>query len=122
MRKDGRMDATHAADKKTNTARPRAAHARPGSASRWIARPGRLVVAIGVTGLLTALAGAVWAQEVGTVAELDGGAEIGRGGTWTPANVGAAIQQGDKLRTKRPGRMRVVFQDDSVLTLSDNSE
>jgi FecR-like protein len=62
------------------------------------------------------------AQEVGTIAELDGTAEIGRGGAWTAASVGAPIQQGDRLRTKRPGRLRVVFQDDSVLTLSDNSE
>jgi FecR-like protein len=75
-----------------------------------------------LTLVLLAFAPGAWAQEVGTIAELDGSAEIGRGGAWTAASVGAAVEPGDKLRTKKPGRLRVVFQDDSVLTLSDNSE
>ncbi len=63
-----------------------------------------------------------WAQEIGTVAELEGTAEIGRAGTWLPAAIGSAIQQGDTLRTGTPGRLRVVLQDDSVLTIADDSE
>ncbi|HVN87276.1 MAG TPA: FecR family protein [Candidatus Binatia bacterium] len=62
------------------------------------------------------------AQEVGTIASIDGRAEIGRGGAWSDAAAGAAIQLGDVLRTGKPGRVRVVFQDDSVLTVSENSE
>ena len=63
----------------------------------------------------------VAAQEVGTVAGLDGTADIGRGGAWTPAEVGAPIEQGDQLRTGNPGRLKVVFQDDSVLSVSEES-
>lgn len=68
--------------------------------------------------LLAALARA---QEVGTVASLDGHGEVGRAGAWTDAAIGSAIHQGDELRTGRPGRMRIVFQDDSVISLGENS-
>jgi hypothetical protein len=61
------------------------------------------------------------AQEVGTVAEFEGTADIGRGGAWAPAVIGAPIEQGDQLRTGKPGRFKVVFQDDSVLSVSDQS-
>jgi hypothetical protein len=63
----------------------------------------------------------VRAQEVGTVAAADGDAQLGRSGTWRPAAVGAAVRMGDELQTGAPGRIRVVFQDDSVLTLSESS-
>jgi len=62
------------------------------------------------------------AQEIGTVAAVEGTAEIGRAGAWLPATSGAAIQQGDTLRTGKPGRLAVVFQDDSVVTVGDDSE
>lgn len=62
------------------------------------------------------------AKEIGTVASIDGTAEIGRGGTWTPAAVGTAVQANDVLKTGKPGHMRVVFEDDTVLTLGDSSE
>lgn len=75
----------------------------------------------GVLVALLLLAFPVAAQEVGTVAGLDGTADIGRGGAWTPAAVGAPIEQGDQLRTGRPGRLKVVFQDDSVLSVSEES-
>jgi hypothetical protein len=61
------------------------------------------------------------AQEVGTVAALEGRAEIGRAGGWTAAVIGSAVNQGDQLRTGKPGRLRVVFQDDTVLTVTDDS-
>ena len=60
--------------------------------------------------------------EIGTVASIDGTAEIGRDGNWTAAAVGAPIHADDLLRTGKPGHMRVVFDDDSVLTLGDASE
>ena len=62
------------------------------------------------------------AQEVGTVAEVEGTAEIGHGGAWHPATIGAAIQLHDELRTGQPGRLRVVFQDDSPLNIGDDSD
>jgi hypothetical protein len=61
------------------------------------------------------------AQEVGTVAGVSGGAEIGRRGEWTAAGVGSEIFQGDELRTAAGGQMRIVFQDDSVLNLGSDS-
>ncbi len=61
------------------------------------------------------------AQEVGTIAAVEGTAEVGRGGAWASAAVGAAIHQGDQLRTGKPGRLRIVFQDDSVLSVADES-
>ena len=61
------------------------------------------------------------AEEVGTVAAVEGTAEIGSGGAWTPAVIGTAIHRGDELRTGRPGRLRIVFQDDSVIAIADDS-
>ena len=61
------------------------------------------------------------AQEVGTVASVQGKAEIGHGGSWTAAAIGAPVHLGDELRTQNPGGLRVVFQDDSVLNLSESS-
>jgi hypothetical protein len=62
------------------------------------------------------------AQEIATVAEVEGAAEIGRAGAWLAAATGAAIQQGDTLRTGKPGRLVIVFQDDSLVTVGDDSE
>jgi hypothetical protein len=59
--------------------------------------------------------------EVGTVAAFEGVAEIERGGTRTPAVNGAPITLGDQLWTGRPGRLQIVFEDDSLLTLEDDS-
>jgi len=61
------------------------------------------------------------AEEVGTVAAVEGTAEIGRQGIWTPAENGTAVAVGDELRTGNPGHLRVVFQDDTLLTLSADS-
>jgi len=90
---------------------------------RSLGRPARRVWTATRVAVLAVLlsAAATRAQEVGTIAALDGSAEIGRGAARIPAVIGAAIYQGDDLRTGEPGRMRVVFQDDSVLTVSDNS-
>ena len=77
--------------------------------------PALLVLALG----LTLPAGAL-AQDVGTVASVAGQAEVGRGGNWGTAAPGMGVQLGDQLQTK-DGRMRVVFQDDSVLNLAENT-
>jgi len=60
--------------------------------------------------------------EIGTVASIDGTAEIGRDGEWAAAVVGDPVHAEDILRTGKPGHMRIVFDDDSVLTLGDSSE
>jgi hypothetical protein len=64
----------------------------------------------------------VWAQEVGTVATLEGTADVGRGDTWAAAALGTPISLGDQVRTGNPGRLSIVFQDDSVLTVADDSQ
>ena len=71
--------------------------------------------------LFLSVAVGVPAQEVGTVAAFDGSAQIGRRDAWITATAGAAVQRGDELQTGHPGHMRIVFQDDTVLTISDDS-
>lgn len=71
---------------------------------------------------MAVLAGTAAAQEVGTVATLEGSAEIGRANNWTPAALGSPIVLRDVVRTGSPGRIAIVFQDDTVMSLSDNSE
>lgn len=70
--------------------------------------------------LVLALPGTVLAQAVGNIATVSGQAEVGRSGNFTAATAGMSVQLGDELRTK-DGRMRVVFQDDSVLNLAENT-
>jgi hypothetical protein len=77
------------------------------------------VIAIGAP-LALVLATASMA-EVGTVASVDGTAEIQHAGAWEAARIGGPVNVGDSLRTGRPGRMRVVFQDDTVLNVGDES-
>jgi hypothetical protein len=72
--------------------------------------------------LLPLLAGPASGQGVGSISGAEPTAEIGRAGTWTPAEAGAPVQVGDILRTGRPGRLSVVFQDDSVVTIGEGSE
>ncbi len=62
-----------------------------------------------------------WAQEVGTIAALEGRVEIGRAGVWAAATVATTINLTDEIRTGRPGRLRLVFRDDCVLTVGDSS-
>jgi hypothetical protein len=61
------------------------------------------------------------AEDVGTVASTRGAAEIGRGGARSAATVGETVQLGDELHTGSDGQLRVVFRDDSVIDLAENS-
>jgi hypothetical protein len=65
---------------------------------------------------------AAHAQEVGVVAAMEPPAEIGRAGNWLAASLGTTIQQGDTLRTGEGGRLKVIFADESVLSLAAGSE
>jgi hypothetical protein len=71
--------------------------------------------------LCLGLGRAAAAQEVGTIAALEGTAKIRRGTARIDAATGTPIHRGDEVETGRPGRVRIVFQDDSVLTISDAS-
>lgn len=82
------------------------------------------LVSVAAVALVTALPSGSMAKqtEIGTVASIEGTAEIGREGSWVAAEVGAPVHADDLLRTGKPGHMRVVFDDDTVLTLGDESE
>ncbi len=83
-----------------------------------MARPQRIWTLL----LLALLAHVASAQEVGTIASLDGTADIGRGGTWTTAAIGSPINLGDQVRTGTPGHVSIVFQDDSVVSVTEGSQ
>jgi hypothetical protein len=88
--------------------------------NRSIARSVRTLLLQSI--LLTLLAAAAHAQEAGVVATLDGSAEIGREGGWSPAVIGSAVRVGDTIRTGKPGRVRITFRDDSVVNVGDDSQ
>jgi hypothetical protein len=63
------------------------------------------------------------AEEVGAVAEMEGQTEILRIGTaaWTPLKPGDAVQLGDQVRTGAASKLKLLFRDESVVTLAPNS-
>ena len=75
-----------------------------------------------VVALFVLLARASLAQGIGSVALIEGTVEVGRGSTWTPANMGTTIAVGDQIRTDAGGRVRIVFQDGSVLNIGTNTQ
>ena len=83
----------------------------------------RRACAVAVIALLPLLwtAGPVLAEPAGSVVAVEGTVELGRGQDWTAAVLGAAVEVGDQVRTGNPGRVRVLFRDDSVLNLGDDS-
>jgi hypothetical protein len=62
------------------------------------------------------------AEDVGAIAAAEPTADIGRDGEWIAAAPGAVVRLGDTLRTTSGGRLRVVFRDDSVITLAEDTE
>jgi ferric-dicitrate binding protein FerR (iron transport regulator) len=81
---------------------------------------GRAIVLLLMATLVVARAAA--AEDVAWVAALDGTAEAQRGGAWTALAQGAAVQLGDHVRTATASRLKLLFRDDSVLTLAERSE
>jgi hypothetical protein len=78
---------------------------------------------------VTALALLFWgaaagAQPAGWVAALEGRGEAlhAAGGDWTALAAGSELQLGDQVRTLADSRMKLLFRDDSVLTLAANSQ
>ncbi len=63
------------------------------------------------------------AQEVGKIAEVVGGVDLLKAGKLpaTPAKVGDIISQGDIIRTKSSGKVKLHFEDDSILTIAPES-
>jgi hypothetical protein len=70
---------------------------------------------------LWGVAATAWAQEIGTAIEAEGTVELVRSGSRTPLAIGAIANTGDEIRTGKPGRAVLVFDDDSVLVMGDDS-
>jgi hypothetical protein len=86
-----------------------------------------LVLFAGAAGLGAAKAHAQGAGDVaGTVAAVEGTAEIARGATagtaFEPIVAGTEVRVGDRIRTGRPGRVRIAFVDDTTLNVADASD
>jgi hypothetical protein len=79
-----------------------------------------VLLALFVTGVTVARA----AEPVGTVAELEGRAEVQHAGeaAWGPLAIGTPVLLGDHLRTLADGKLRVVLREDSALTLGPGSQ
>ena len=77
---------------------------------------------VGVLVLFAALGAR--AEEVGAVAEIEGQAEVMRAGSaeWIPLKPGDGVQLGDQVRTPAGSKLKLLFRDDSVLTLAPNSQ
>jgi len=78
-------------------------------------------IAATVLATVFAFATTAEADDAGKVVSLEGTVEIGRATVFTRADVGSAVQAGDTIRTGSPGRARILFVDDSVLNLGDNT-
>lgn len=83
-------------------------------------KSGRTSILVVVAGILLSH-GFALAQEVGQIVAAEGSAEIVRASAASPAQTGLAVHKGDELRTGRPGRIRVMFQDQSVVTVAEDS-
>ncbi len=65
--------------------------------------------------------GAADRLRVGLVDKVENEAEIVSAGAATAARIGAPIHLSDELRTGSEGRLQVIFDDDSVLTLGEKA-
>lgn len=61
-------------------------------------------------------------QAAGFVAAISGRAQVVRAGRELPARMGMEIREGDKLRTFEKSRLKVLFSDDALIALGQNSE
>jgi hypothetical protein len=65
---------------------------------------------------------AVADEAAGKVAAIEGTAEIAHGQAWQALTLGADVNVGDRIRTHKPGRVRITFRDDTTLNIGDGSE
>lgn len=71
--------------------------------------------------LLLLGAPAAWARSVATVADLEGSAASGDRGALLPLQIGSVVNVGNEVRTGRPGRLRLVLANSSVLAVADDT-
>jgi hypothetical protein len=72
--------------------------------------------------LLLAAAPLFAESEIGTVAAVQGAVQLERAGATQTAAIGVPLVVGDRLRTSASDRVRVVFDDDSVLEVGPESD
>ena len=65
---------------------------------------------------------ALAADAAGQVASLEGSADVTRGGATQPIKAGDPIYVGDKLKAGAGGKLRLLLNDESVLTLAASTE
>jgi hypothetical protein len=77
---------------------------------------------IGCFTMLCLVAGSVQAQAIGTVVGLQGQAVIERDGAETALSLSAKVELNDRILTRSGAKLQILFDDDSVLALGENSE
>ncbi len=84
----------------------------------------RLALAATVIALAHVAATALAQQPVGNVAALEGESQVlhPAGDTWDIVTPGDVIVLGDRFRTMANSKLKLLFQDDSVLTVASDSE
>lgn len=84
----------------------------------------KLVMAAAVLAVLSWNVAARAQQQVGTVAALEGQAEVLHPGQddWNALVPADAVLRGDRVRTLAASKLKLLFDDDSVLTLAASSE
>src|SRR5262249_17237560 len=80
-------------------------------------------IAAGVLVLILRAPRAARADEVGAVAEIGGQAEVQHAGAtdWVALKPGDPVELGDQVRTAADSKLKLLFHDDSVLTLAPGS-
>lgn len=81
----------------------------------------RQVIAVAALVAASAVAGPVWANDVGQVKTAKGTVHVERDGKRLPASVGMPIRQADALVTGADGTVGVTFSDNSLLSTGPNS-
>lgn len=81
----------------------------------------RVVLGAVLLAAVVLLPRAAGAEAIGSIVTLEGQVEIVRAGISSAARISDPVELKDEVRTARPGRARLVFRDDSVLNIADDS-
>ena len=79
-----------------------------------------LIMAV-AAGLLTLLPGFTFAQDVGRVIALSGGAQVVTGGKRAALAEGATVAVGDRIETDGTGRVSLLFRDETRIAIGPNA-
>jgi hypothetical protein len=71
--------------------------------------------------LLVILSTSIYASTIGTITALTGKANIKRSGSLLTAQVGDKLQERDSILTKDKSKVQIIFNDDTIVTIGQNS-